>query len=85
MEQKEHQNNSRCQSVEVFLEKGKAQSVHIRDILIIIPPHNDCAVAAENYLRYSKMIITKKKGKRKKKLSGRLAPSVTSLVVLGHH
>lgn len=38
MEQKEHQNNSRCQSGEVFLEKGKAQSVHSRDTLIIIPP-----------------------------------------------
>lgn len=33
------------------------------------------------------MIVTKKKKgkKKKKKLSGRLAPSVTSLEVLGHH
>lgn len=38
MEQKEHQHNSRCQSVKVFLEKGKAQSIRITGVLIIIPP-----------------------------------------------
>lgn len=65
MEQKEHQHNSRCQSVKVFLEKGKAQSIHIRGVLIIIPPHNDCAVTAKNYSKVLKMIIAKKYKKRR--------------------
>lgn len=59
--QKEHQHNSRCQSVKVFLEKEKKknQCVHIRDVLIIIPPHNDSAVTAKNYSKVLKTMIAK--------------------------
>lgn len=64
MKQKEPQHNSRCQSARVFLEKGKAQGVQIRHVLIIIPPHNDCAVTAKNYPKVLKIIFAKSSGNK---------------------
>lgn len=61
MEQKEHQHNSRCQPVRGFVGKGRAQSIHSRDSLLIVPPHDDCAVTAENYSSVLKAIIAKER------------------------
>jgi len=47
--------------------KRENHSVFVLEtFLIIIPPHNDCAVTAKDYSKAFKMITAKKKGEKKK-------------------